>query len=351
VRRSPGWPVPYAHDLVDAARAGDEAAFRRVVDAHRHELHAHCYRMLGSLQDAEDALQEALVRAWRALPQLESSEWLRAWLYKIATNVCLTAASQRRARRVLPADRGTPGDPAAGPGEPLAPSVWIEPYPDEALGPAGGAITPEARYEQREAVELAFIAALQYLPARQRAVLILRDVLGFSAREVATLLDASVASVNSSMQRARRTLHERLPDQSQQQVLHRLGDERTRDLVTRFADAFERGDVERIVDMLVEDATFDMPPYAAWYRGRDAVGRSWLMPDAPPPLLRPVVTRANGQPALAFYRFDRQEGVFLPLALDVLTVRGDRIAGVTAFRATGLFRRFDLPDRLTLPSG
>ncbi len=231
------------------------------------------------------------------------------------------------------------------------PSVWIEPYPDEALGPAGGATTPEARYEQREAVELAFIAALQYLPARQRAVLILRDVLGFSAREVATLLDASVASVNSSMQRARRTLDERLPDQSQQRVLHRLGDERTRDLVTRFADAFERGDVERIVDMLVEDATFDMPPYAAWYRGRDAVARSWLMPDAPPPLLRPVVTRANGQPALAFYRFDRQEGAFLPLALDVLTVRGDRIAGVTAFRTTGLFRRFDLPDRLTLPPG
>jgi RNA polymerase sigma-70 factor (ECF subfamily) len=333
---------------VEAARAGDEAAFRTLVDAHRRELHVHCYRMLGSLQDAEDALQEVLVRAWRALPRLEGSDRLRAWLYKIATNVCLTAAS-RRARRRLPADQGAPGDPGADPGEPLAQAVWVEPYPDETLGPAGGVTTPEARYEQREGVELAFIAALQYLPARQRAVLILRDVLAFSAREVATLLDASVASVNSSMQRARRTLDERLPDQSQQRVLHRLGDERTRDLVTRFADAFERGDVELIIDMLVEDVTFSMPPYASWYRGRDAVARSWLMPDAPPPLLRTVVTRASGQPALAFYRLDREEGAYLPLALDVLTVRGNRIAGVTAFRTAALFRLFDLPDRLTPP--
>ncbi len=342
--------MPHAQKLVDAARAGDEAAFRRLVAAHRRELHVHCYRMLGSLQDAEDALQEVLVRAWRALPQLESSDWLRAWLYKIATNVCLTAAS-RRARRWLPADQGAPGDPGADPGKPLAPSVWVEPYPDEMLGPAGDVTTPEARYEQREAVELAFIAALQYLPARQRAVLILRDVLAFSAREVATLLDASVASVNSSMQRARRTLEERLPDQSQQHALRRLGDERTRDLVTRFADAFERGDVERIVDMLVDDVTFAMPPYASWYRGRDAVGRSWLMPDAPPPLLRAVVARASGQPALAFYRLDRREGAYLPLALDVLTVQGDRIAAVTAFRTAGLFRQFDLPDRLNSPPG
>jgi RNA polymerase sigma-70 factor, ECF subfamily len=302
--------------------------------------------MLGSPHDAEDAMQEVLLRAWRALPRLEGSEWLRAWLYKIATNVCLTAAA-RRARRLLPADHGPPADPARDPGVPLPASVWIEPYPDDTLTFAEGATMPDARYEQREAVELAFIAALQHLPARQRAVLILRDVLGFSAREVGGLLDTTVTSVNSTMQRARRTLDERLPDQSQQSGLRRLGDERTRVLVTRFADAFERGDVDQIVEMLVEDATFTMPPYAAWYRGRRDVAASWLMPSGPPPRLRLVPTRACGQPALAFYRREPEPDGYLPLALDVLTVRGDRIAEVTAFRTPALFPRFALPDRLS----
>jgi RNA polymerase sigma-70 factor, ECF subfamily len=337
--------VTDSQKLLDAARAGDEGAFRRIVDAHHRELHVHCYRMLGSLHDAEDALQEALLRAWRALPRLESSDWLRAWLYKIATNVCLNTAA-RRARRVLPIDHGPPADPDRDPGEPLVESLWIEPYPDERVGVEAGPTVPEARYEQREAVELAFVAALQHLPPRQRAVLILRDVLGFSAREVAGLLDATVASVNSAMQRARQALDERLPDHSQQSVVHRLGDERIRDLVTRFADAFERGDVELIVDMLVEDATFAMPPYPAWYRGRDDIARSWLMPGGPLPRLRLVPTRACGQPALGFYRLDREAAGYLPIALDVLTLRGEHIAEVTAFRTPTLFRPFDLPDRL-----
>jgi RNA polymerase sigma-70 factor, ECF subfamily len=344
VTSSPAWPTRHLQDLVDAARSGNEAAFRRIVDAHRHELHVHCYRMMGSLQDAEDAMQEVFLRAWRALPRLEGSDWLRAWLYKIATNVCLSAAA-RRARRILPAGQGPPADPAADPGEPLAASAWIEPYPDEPLG-SGVSAAPDARYEQREAVELAFIAALQHLPARQRAVLILRDVLGFTAREVATLLDASIASVNSAMQRARRTLDERLPDRSQQATLRLLGDERIRDLVTRFADAFERGDVDVLVTMLVEDATFTMPPYAAWYRGRRAVAASWLVPGGPPPRLRAVPVRASGQPALAFYQLDPDREAYVPLALDVLTLQGDRIAEVTAFRTPGLFQHFDLPDRL-----
>jgi RNA polymerase sigma-70 factor (ECF subfamily) len=331
--------------LLDAARAGDEGAFRRIVEAHRRELHVHCYRMLGSLHDAEDALQETLLRAWRALPRLEGSDWLRAWLYKIATNVCLDTAAAR-ARRVLPIDHGPPVDPDRDPGEPLAESVWIEPYPDERWGLEAGPTAPEARYEQREAVELAFIAALQHLLPRQRAVLILRDVLGFSAREVGELLDATVASVNSAMQRARHALDERLPDQSQQRVLHRLGDESIRHLVSRFADAFERGDVELIVDMLVQDATFAMPPYPAWYRGRSDVAKSWLMPGGPPPRLRLVPARACGQPALAFYLLDREAASYLPMALDVLTLRGEHIAEVTAFRTPTLFRRFDLPDRL-----
>jgi RNA polymerase sigma-70 factor, ECF subfamily len=332
-------------DLLEAARAGDEAAFRRIVEPHTHELHVHCYRILGSLHDAEDALQEALLRAWRALPGLESSDWLRAWLYKIATNVCLSAAAGR-ARRLLPMDHGPPLDPDRDAGAPLAGPVWIEPYPDERLGVEAGPTVPEARYEQREAVELAFIAALQHLPPRQRAVLILRDVLGFSARDVAELLDATVASVNSAMQRARRALDDRLPDESQQHALRRLGDEGIRGVVSRFADAFERGDVEVIVAMLVEDATFAMPPYPAWYRGRCDVAKSWLMPGGQPPRLRLVPTRACGQPAVAFYRLDRETGSYLPLAIDVLTLRGEGIAAVTAFRMPGLFPFFDLPDGL-----
>ena len=331
--------------LLDAARAGDEGAFQTIVEAHRRELHVHCYRMLGSLHDAEDALQETFLRAWRGLSRLEGSDRLRAWLYKIATNVCLSAVA-RRARRFLPADHGPPVDPDRHPGEPLAASVWIEPYPDERFVLDVDPTAPEARYETREAVELAFIAALQHLPPRQRAVLILRDVLGFSARQVGELLDATVASVNSAMQRARRVLDERLPDPSQQRVLHQLGDERIRQLVSRFADAFERGDVELIVEMLVEDVTFAMPPYPAWYRGRGDVSRSWLIPEEPRLGLRLVPARACGQPALGCYRLDREAGSYLPVALDVLTLRDEHIAGVTAFRTPGLFRHFGLPDRL-----
>jgi RNA polymerase sigma-70 factor (ECF subfamily) len=229
-------------ELLAAARAGDDDAFRRLVEPFSRELHVHCYRMLGSLHDAEDALQEVLLRAWRALPRFEGAAWLRAWLYTIATNVCLNVADARP-RRGLPVDYGPPLHPGQDHGEALAERVWLEPYPDERLSLEVGLAAPDARYEQREAVELAFIAALQHLPARQRAVLILRDVLGFSAREVAELLETTPASVNSAMQRARRTVDERLPDQSQQRVLQRLGDARARDLVAQFADAFERGDV------------------------------------------------------------------------------------------------------------
>src|SRR5919198_1622821 len=206
-------------EQLEAARRGDEEAYRRLVEPHRGELHAHCYRMLGSLHDAEDALQETLLRAWRGLPDFGERSSLRTWLYRIATNVSLDAIA-RRPKRVLPVDYGPMATPTAGePGPPLAESVWIEPYPDEALGTAEGYASPEARYEQREAVELAFIAALQLLPGTQRAVLILREVLGFSAREVSESLDTSVASVNSALQRARKTVEQRLPERSQQATL------------------------------------------------------------------------------------------------------------------------------------
>jgi RNA polymerase sigma-70 factor (ECF subfamily) len=232
--------------LLETAREGDESAYAQLIEPHRSELHAHCYRMLGSVQDAEDALQEALLRAWKALPKFEGRSSLRSWLYRIATNTSLDAI-ERRPKRILPIDYGPPADPHDTPGEPLVESVWVEPYPDETLGLEDGYASPDARYEQRESVELAFIAALQLLPANQRAVLILREVLGFSAQETAEALDTSVASVNSALQRARATIEKRLPDQSQQATLKSLGDERLRELVEQYADAWERNDVDTVV--------------------------------------------------------------------------------------------------------
>src|SRR5438067_3244293 len=204
-------------ELLQAARDGDEGAFARLLEPFRTELHAHCYRMLGSVHDAEDALQDVSLRAWRGLARFEGRSSLRSWLYTIATNTCLNAIAARP-KRVLPIDYGPATDPHTPPGEPVVESVWIEPYPDELLGLEDGYATPEARYEQREAVELAFVAALQHLPPNQRSVLILREVLGFSAKEVAESLETSVASVNSAMQRARAAVDERVPEQSQQQT-------------------------------------------------------------------------------------------------------------------------------------
>src|SRR3712207_5476369 len=192
----------HEQQLLDAARSGDEDAFARLIEPFRPELHAHCYRMLGSVHDAEDALQDALLRAWRGIGRFEGRSSVRSWLYKIATNTCLSAI-ERRPRRVLPVAYAPAADPHGGPGEPVIENVWVEPYPDDGVGLADGYAAPDARYEQREAVELAFVAALQLLPPNQRAVLILREVLGFSAAEVAEAVETSVASVNSALQRAR----------------------------------------------------------------------------------------------------------------------------------------------------
>ena len=318
-------------ELLETAKEGNEEAYRRLVEPHRSELHAHCYRMLGSVQDAEDALQEALVRAWRGLPKFEGRSSLRSWLYRIATNTSLDAI-ERRPKRVLPIDYGPPADPHGGVGEPVVESVWIEPYPDETLGVEDGYASPDARYEQRESVELAFIAALQLLPANQRAVLILREVLGFSAQETADTLETSVASVNSALQRARATIEKKLPDQSQQETLASLGDERLREIVEQYADAWERNDVDTVVSMLADDAAFTMPPMARWFQGTDGIRgflEKWSM--LPEWGWQSIPTTANGQPALAFYSWDEEQQARVPFAINVLTFEGEKIKEVDAF--------------------
>jgi RNA polymerase sigma-70 factor (ECF subfamily) len=328
-------------ELLDRARGGDEDAFAQLVAPYRSELHAHCYRMLGSVHDAEDALQEALLRAWRALSKFEGRSSLRSWLYTIATNTSLNAI-EKRPKRVLPIDYGPPADPHGGPGEPIVESVWVEPYPDETLAVEDGIAGPEARYEQREGLELAFIAALQHLPPNQRAVLILREVLGFSAREAAEMLETTTASVNSALQRARASVDERLPEQSQQETLRSLGDARLREIVDGYVEAWERGDVDAVVNMLTEDATFAMPPLATWFRGREAL-EVFLVgsPMSGRWRWRALPVRANGQAALAFYSWDPDEQAYMPFALNVLTFRGERISDVTAF----IVRAAPAPDR------
>jgi RNA polymerase sigma-70 factor (ECF subfamily) len=357
-------------ELLEAARGGDEDAYNRLVERHRGELQAHCYRMLGSVHDAEDALQETLLRAWRGLSGFEGRSSLRSWLYRIATNTSLNLI-EKRPKRMLPIDYGPAADPHGGPGEPVVESVWMEPYPDESLGLEDGYAAPEARYERREAVELAFIAALQHLPARQRAVLILREVLGFSAQEVAESLETTVASVNSALQRARKAVEDRLPEQSQQATLRTLGDERVSEIVESYVEAWQRDDVDSVVAMLTEDATFAMPPLRTWFGGRDAIAvflAGW--PLSGQWRWRQVRVRASGQEALAFYTWDPEEESHLPFALNVLTLRGERISDVTAFvnrsaelpqrevyarwpeqpadplRSASAFERFGLPDRL-----
>jgi RNA polymerase sigma-70 factor (ECF subfamily) len=357
-------------ELLTAAQHGDEDAFRRLFEPLAGELHAHCYRMLGSVHDAEDALQEASLRAWRGLARFEGRSSVRAWLYTIATNTCLNHIA-RRPKRVLPLDYGPSRDATTqGVGEPLIESVWVEPYPDERLGLEDGLAGPDARYERRESVELAFIAAVQHLPATQRAVLIMRDVLGFSAREVAESLDTTVASANSALQRARKTIDERFPEQSQQATLRSLGDQKLKGVVEGYMDAMTRGDVDAVVAMLAEDAAWSMPPLSAWFAGAEGI-RGFLVvgPLSGEFRWRHLPVRVNGQAASAAYSWVEAEGAYLPFALDVLTLEGERIKAITSFisRATlgrdpeyyarfpdqprdlesaSAFERFGLPARL-----
>lgn len=333
-------------EQLDAARGGDEAAFAALVEPYRAQLQAHAYRMLGSVADAEDALQETLLNAWRGLSRFEGRSSLRSWLYTIATRVCLRAI-ERRPKRVLPIDYGPPGDPHRETLPRAVEEAWVEPFPDDALGPDAKDAGPDARYERRESVELAFIAALQYLPPRQRAVLILRDVLGFSAREVAEALDASPASVDSALQRAHKTVDERLPGQDQQTTLRSLDDEDLRTLVNGYVDAWQHDDVDALVAMLADEATFTMPPVPTWFIGRDAIARFLrARPLSGDDRWRLVPTRANGQLAFAHYQWQADRERFIAHAIQVLTLDGTRIRDITVFLTPEVFGRFDLPDEI-----
>jgi RNA polymerase sigma-70 factor (ECF subfamily) len=327
--------------MLSRARSGDGTVFGELVEPYRRELQLHCYRILGSVQDAEDMLQETLMAAWRGLDRLQGRTSLRAWLYRIATNKCLNALRGRRGGpRPAPLPSVTLPEPTRR-GEPL----WLEPYPDVLTGElADTAPGPEARYEARESISLAFIAALQHLPPRQRAALVLRDVLGFHAAEAASILECSLDAVNSSLKRARANIAGHLTPSMRDQAPP-PGSPRERAIVGRFTNAFERGDVSSIVALLTDDVSLTMPPLPWEYQGR-ATAEQFLEATACPRRVRLVATRANGQPAFGCYLRDQHAPVAHAHGLLVLTLAGDRIAAITRFLDNSVLPRFGLPRTL-----
>jgi RNA polymerase sigma-70 factor (ECF subfamily) len=338
------YDVDEAEDDLAGARDGDAAAFTRLVEPLRHELHAHCYRMLGSTHDADDALQDALLRAWRGISRFEGRSSLRSWLYTVTTRTCLDSVAAR-GRRAMPIDLGPSSDRAVVGATPVADVAWLGPYADAGL--AAGLASPHARYEQREAVELAFVAALQHLPGNQRAALLLFEVLGFSADEIAATMDTSTASVNSALQRARAAVADKIPSITQQQTLRAIGDRRLSEIVGAFSGALERGDAEALVALLTEDVTWSMPPLASWYRGLDAVTDFAVqVPLSACGSWRHIATNANGQAAVAFYLRHDSTGPHLSWSINVLTLRAQQICEITSFLGPEHFVSFGLPAAL-----
>jgi RNA polymerase sigma-70 factor, ECF subfamily len=310
------------------------------LELHRRELTGYCYRMLGSGFEAEDAVQETLVRAWQGSEGFEGRSSLRSWLYRIATNICLDMA-RGRGRRAQPMDFGPARTADSFEGLTRPEHAWVSPIPDGRILAADA--DPAEVAATRDTVRLAFVAALQHLPPNQRAVLIMREVLGFSAKESADALDTSVASINSALQRARRTIDDKLPERSQQTTLRALGDDEIRSLVERYVDAWERNDVDAVVAMLTEDATFSMPPNVAWFRGRDAIES--FLPTGPMSMPRRFVpVEANGQVAFATYLLE--DGRFRANAIHLIDFRGERVSDIVAFLDPSVFAEFGLPFHL-----
>jgi RNA polymerase sigma-70 factor (TIGR02960 family) len=333
--------------LVRRAHVGDEATFAELADGFRSELQLHCYRIIGSVQDAEDLVQETLLAAWRGFGRFEGRASLRSWLYRIATNRCLNALRDRgrRPRELpsLPDDAPRPPQPSR-----TAEPVWLEPYPDVLLeGLRDRSQSPEARYEAREAIGLAFVTALQRLPPRQRAVLVLRDVLAFHAAEVAEMLGVTEVSVNRALHRARRAIEHTVPP-GQRDLAPLPGSREERELVACFTAAFEAGNVSGVVALLTDDAVLTMPPEPFEFQGPLAISQFLSTVPAGGALerFRLVQTRANGQPAFGCYLRDPHAPVLHAYGLMVLTVRGSRVAAITGFADTSVFRSFGLPRTL-----
>jgi RNA polymerase sigma-70 factor, ECF subfamily len=319
--------------VVAAAKTGNQGAFGELFERYRRELHVHCYRMLGSFEDAEDLVQETFLRAWRRRETFQGRSSFRAWLYRIATNACLDHIASKP-RRAAPA----------------SPEVsWLQPYPDQLLeGIAPSEDEPDAAVVEKETIELAFLAAIQHLPPRQRAVLILRDVLGWSASETASLLETTVASVNSALQRARGTLKTQLPRRRAEWAPDAGTSAEDRALVDRYVEATEHGDADAILELLHEEARFTMPPQPGTWVGREEVVRAWVEGGFGQPWfgeLRCITTRANRQPAVACYHRAPGNSEFVPLAIDVLMIEDGEVVDVTAFEAD-VFEAFGLPPKL-----
>jgi RNA polymerase sigma-70 factor (ECF subfamily) len=345
--------------ILATVRAGDQAAFAALAERYRRQLHVHCYRMLGSFEDAEDLVQETLLRAWRSRSSFQGRSLFRTWLYRIATNACLNAL-ERAPRRILVADV-PPRDPSAElPAEerpdlaaPPAELPWLQPYPDHLLDQAAPSdAEPDAVVVARETIELAYLTAIQYLPPRQRAILILRDALGWSAKDTAGLLETSVASVNSALQRARSTMRARLPARRLDWTQATGPSDEERSVLRRFMDAHDRADVAAFAALLREDARQAMPPHLLWYDGRKAmvtVFARYIHPASPnyPGQLRFVAAAANRQPAVAVYLRREGDDRYLLLGLNVLEVEKGQVSAITSF-GVQLLGAFGLPQ--TLPA-
>lgn len=349
-------PDPEETRQLDAARRGDSREFSKLAEPYRRELQVHCYRILGSLQDAEDMVQETMLRAWKRLKTYEGRASFRAWLYKIATNVCLDTLDKRRrrAKRLLPNNLYSPADPHKPVEPPMTEILWLEPLPDEWVADSS-AINPEARYSQRESISLAFLTALQILPARQRAVLILKDVMDWPSKEIAELLNTTPSSVNSALHRARVTLSKNYHKREQKVHASDETDEQTQEILKKYIQAWQTADVKRLVALLRKDAILSMPPSPSWYAGRESIGifagntvfanNGIMFPGIASGRWKLLPVQANGQTGAAVYQ-RMENGEYHPFGVHVLTCEKGGIAQVSCFIDPSLPARFGLPKIL-----